>query len=169
MKKREQVVPILLHTLLILVVYVFQGMIFPYLRLFGFTPLLLPIVSTGIAVCEGCYAGGIAGLAAGVLCDISFHEPAGLFTVLLTVAGLLIGALADTVMTRGFVTFVLSCAAVLVVSAFVQVFPLLFLESIPLQPLMATAIRQTAYSMLFTIPTWFFVRALGRRAQRAPG
>jgi len=154
-----------LHTLLLTVVYVFQGMIFPYLRLYGFTPLLLPIVSTGVAVYEGRYTGGIVGIFAGILCDVSFNEPAGVFTVLLTITGLLTGYVADTVMTRGFATFIICCAAVLALSAFVQVFPLLY-SNVPLQSLLSTAIRQTVYSLLFAFPIWFFVRALGLRAQR---
>jgi len=166
LKRRELITSILLHAILLTVVYVFQGMIFPYLRLYGFTPLLLPLVSTGVSVYEGRYTGGIVGIAAGVLCDVTFHQPAGVFTVLLTVAGLLTGALADTVMTRGFATYIICCAAVLVVSAFVQVFPLLFFENVPLQYLLSAAARQTIYSIIFTIPIWFFVRGLGRRAQR---
>jgi len=167
MKRRTQVISVILHAVLLTIVYVFQGMIFPYMRLYGFVPLLLPIVSTGVAVCEGRYAGGTAGIFAGILCDISFGEPVGVFTVLLTVSALIVGTLADTVVTRGFAPFVIACAAVLIVSAFAQMFPLLFFESVPLQPLIATALRQTAYSLVFAFPLWFVVRALGARAQRA--
>ena len=166
MKRRTQIISIILHALLLTIVYVFQGMIFPYIRLFGFVPLLLPVVSTGVAVCEGRYAGGITGIFAGILCDISFGEPAGVFTVLLTLTALLIGTLADTIVTRGFATFMISCAIVLTFSAFAQMFPLLFFENVPPQLLISTAIRQTAYSILFAFPLWFFVRALGNRAQR---
>jgi len=141
-------------------------MIFPYLRLTGLTPLLLPIVSTGVAIYEGRDAGGIMGLFAGILCDVSFNEPVGVFTVLLTILGLIVGALADTVIARSFMTFFLSCVAVLIISAIVQMFPLLFLLNVPLQPLLSTAFQQTVYSILFTLPIWFFVHALGKRAQR---
>lgn len=147
-------------------VFVFQGMIFPYLRLAGLAPLLLPIASTGVAVYEGRVAGGIMGLFAGIFCDVSFNEPAGVFTVLLTFAGLLIGTLADTVIARGFATYFLSCIAVLAISAFVQMFPIVFFEGVPPQQLMMTALWQTVYSLIYAIPIWFFVRALGMRAQR---
>ena len=141
-------------------------MIFPYLRLAGLTPLLMPIVSTGVAIYEGRDAGGIMGMFAGIFCDVSFNEPVGVFTVLLTVMGLIVGTLADTIIARGFVTYLLSCVAVLTVSALVQMFPLVFLLNVPIQPLMSTAIQQTLYSLIFTLPIWFFVRALGKRAQR---
>jgi rod shape-determining protein MreD len=151
---------------LLMIVYIFQSMIFPYLRLVGITPLLLPVISTGVAVQEGRDAGGIMGLFAGIFCDLSFNEPVGAFTVLLTFMGLIIGTLADTIITRGFASYFLSCTIVLLISAAVQMFPLVFIRKIPLQPLLSTAFQQTVYSLLFTIPVWFFVRALGKRAQR---
>jgi len=166
MRRKTRVVSIILHALLLMIVYVFQGMIFPYIRLYGFAPLLLPIVSTGVAVCEGRDTGGLVGMIAGILCDVSLGDPVGVFTVLLTVTGIIIGTLADTIVTRGFATFLLASAAVLAVSAFVQMFPLLVFADVPAQPLIATAIRQSVYSILFTFPLWFFVRALGVRAQR---
>ena len=166
MKRRTRIVSITLHAVLLLTIYVFQGLIFPYLRVAGLAPLLLPIVSTGVAVCEGRFTGGVMGLFAGIFCDISFNEPAMVFTVLLTITGLLVGTLADTVITRGFVTYFLSCIAVLAISAFVQLFPIIFFEGVQPQQLLRTAMWQTAYSLIFSIPIWFFVRALGKRAER---
>ena len=165
-KRRSLIVSIVLHGLLLMIAYIFQGVIFPYLRLFGFVPLLLPIVSTGVAVYEGRYAGGITGIFAGILCDISFNEPAGVFTVLLTITGLLIGALADTVMARSFATYLISCILVFAASVFAQMFPLLFFERVPPRPLLMTALWQTVYSFLFVFILWFFVRALGKRAAK---
>jgi len=168
MKKKTLIITILLHALLIVAVYVFQGAIFPFMRLNGLVPLLLPVVSTGIALYEGRYTGGIAGLFAGILCDISFNHPVGVFTVLLTVTGLIVGTLADTVVLRGFVTYYISCAAVLVISAFVQMFPFMVspATNVPLQSLLAIAVQQTIYSLILALPIWFFVQSLGRRAER---
>ena len=164
--RRDFVISVVLHALLMIIVYMLQGIIFSYIRLFNLVPLLLPIVSTGIAVYEGRYAGGIAGIFAGIFCDISFNESVGMFTVLLTILGLLVGMLADTIMTRGFATFFLCCVAVLAVSAFAQMFPLMFFENVPSTPLLVLALWQTVYSLIFTVPLWFFVRALGNRALR---
>jgi len=166
MKRRTLIVSICLHALLLMIVYIFQSMIFPYLRLAGLAPLLLPIVSTGVAVYEGRYAGGIMGIFAGILCDVSLLQPTGVFTVMLTLTGLLIGTLADTVIMRGFVTCFLSCAAVLSLAALVQMFPLVFFEDVPPSLLWGTALWQTVYSLIFVLPIWIPVRALGKRAQR---
>jgi len=151
--------------MLLLLVYILQGMIFPHLRFSITIPLLLPLVSTGTAVYQGRDAGGLVGLFAGIFCDISFNQPVGLFTVLLTIGGIFIGVLADTVMARGFATFMICCTIVLAVSAFAQMFPLLLFEGVPPAPLLMLALRQTLYSLLFAVPIWFFVRALGHRAE----
>jgi len=164
MKKKSLIISILLHSLLLTTVYIFQGVIFPFMRLGGLVPLLLPVAATGIALYEGRYVGGISGLFAGVLCDISFNQPAGVFTVLLTLIGLIVGTLADTVILRGFVTYYISCTVVLIIAAFVQMFPLIVLPtySIPAHVLLPTAIRQTIYTLILAFPIWFFVRALGK-------
>jgi len=168
MKKKELIISILLHTLFIISVYIFQGVIFPHIRLAGFVPLLLPIASIGIALYEGRYTGGIAGLFAGILCDVSFNQPAGVFTVLLTLTGIIVGTMSDTFVLKGFVTYYISSAAILIISAIVQMFPLIIspLQNIPIQVLIATAIQQTIYSLILAFPIWFFVRALGKRTER---
>jgi len=168
MKKQEFIVSILLHALFIVSIYVFQGVIFPHMRLAGLVPLLLPIACTGVALYEGRYYGGITGIFAGILCDISFNQPAGVFTVFLTLVGLVIGTIADTVVLRGFVTYYISCAVVLVLSSFIGMIPLIIspLQNIPVQALITTAVQQTLYSLVLAFPIWFFVRALSKRTDR---
>ena len=165
MNRRSWVILIILHALLLLTVYVFQGMIFPYMRIIGFIPLLLPIVCTGIAVYEGCHAGGIAGLFSGILCDVSFNQPVGTFTVLLTLAGLVVGALVDSIVMRGFFIYMVSCFVVLIISAITQVFPYIVFDGIDHNILLPVVIRQTFFSFIFALPIWFSVRSLGRRMQ----
>jgi len=168
MKKKVLIISILLHALLLTIVYIFQGVIFPFMRLSGLVPLLLPVVATGIALYEGRYIGGVSGLFAGILCDISFNQPAGLFTVFLTLTGLIIGTLADTVILRGFVTYYLCCTAVLIVTAFIQILPLILMPAyeVSVYLMIPTAIQQTLYSLVLALPIWFFVRALGNWTDR---
>jgi len=168
MKRWALIVSICLHALFLLAVYALQGAIFPFLRLDGLVPLMLPVVVAGVALYEGRYAGGITGLFAGILCDISFNQPTGTFTVLLTLVGLTVGILSETVFLPGFVTYMLTSAGVLIVCAFVQILPLTVMPENPIQMsmLLTTAGVQTLYSLAVAIPLWFFVRALGKRADR---
>lgn len=164
-KRRNLIASIILHTLLLVIVYAFQGAIFPYIRIAGFVPLLLPVVVTGIALYEGRDTGGICGLFAGILCDISFNQPVGVFTVVLTLVGLGIGMLSDTILLSGFISYLLCCAVVLVLCAFVQMTPLIALPNdIPINLLITTTATQTLYSMVLSLLIWFPVRALGNRA-----
>jgi rod shape-determining protein MreD len=166
-KKHRLIIPIALYGVLFLIAYIFQSMIFPYLRIVGLVPLILPIISTGIAVYQGSTAGGISGLFAGVFCDLSFNQPLGTFTVILTLTGIAIGALTDTIMARRFGTYLISCAVVLSFCAFVQMVPLLFLHGVPIASLFNTALWQTIYSMIFTVPLWFCIKALRQKIEDA--
>jgi len=168
MKKHLLVASILLHAAFLIIVYIFQGVVFPFMRINGLVPLLLPVATIGIALYEGRDIGGIFGLFAGILCDISFNQPVGVFTVLLTISGLVVGTLADIVILRGFVTFYISSTAILIVSAIVQLFPIMLIpeSAPPFTDLMAIVIQQTIYSLVFALPIWFFVRALGKRADK---
>jgi len=171
MKKRALILTIFLHAVFLMLVYIFQGIIFPFMRINGLVPLMLPVAVTGIALYEGQYTGGVAGLFAGILCDVSFNQPVGVFTVVLTFSGLLVGTLADSVVLRGFVTYYISCAAVLVMCAFIQIFSLTISlvsaeQVVPTQAMISTMIQQTIFSLLLAFPIWFFVRALGKYSER---
>ena len=138
------------------------------MRIAGLVPLLLPIACTGIALYEGRYYGGITGIFAGILCDVSFNQPAGVFTVFLTLTGLIVGTIADTVVLRGFVTYYISCAIVLALSSVIGMIPLIIspLQNVSMQAILTTATQQTIYSLILAFPIWFFVRALSKRTDR---
>lgn len=161
------IVPTALHALLIVAVYSFQSMFFPYLQVGGLVPLLLPIVSTGTALYQGRHAGGISGLFSGILCDLSFNQPLGVFTVVLTFTGIFVGILSENLLARRLGSYIITCVFILTLCAFVQLFPLLFFVGVPVAPLINTAIWQTVYSMIFIIPLWFFIRALARMSENA--
>ncbi|MDR0862118.1 MAG: hypothetical protein LBN30_05025 [Oscillospiraceae bacterium] len=166
-KRRKALYSILPNTLLLLVLYMFQGLLLPYIPRLAAIPLLLPLAVVGAGVFGGSVRGGIVGIAAGMLCDVSFHQPVASATLVLAVVGLVIGFLSDTVMARGFPTYFVCCALTLVVMAFVQMFPLLFFDGVELRPLLQTAFLQTYTSLIFTIPVYFAARAVTRREVRS--
>jgi len=145
---------------------VFQDMIFPYIRIAGLSPLILPLVVAGVAVSQGRLAGGIVGIFAGIMCDLSLNEPVGLFVVLLTFSGLLIGTLADSIVSRSFAAYFLFCVGVLVLVAIAQIIPI-YLSGVFPNELIMTAVWQTVYSLVFSVPVWFFVKGIERRIDRA--
>ena len=159
-KRRAAVLSIILYAALLLVVYIFQSMIFPFIRIAGLVPLILPIVSTGIAVFGGRFAGGVSGLFAGIFTDLSFNQPLALYTVILTLAGVGVGTMADTAFAKKFGTYFICCVAVLAFCAIAQLLPHLIAGSAPVLTLFNMALWQTVYSLIFTIPIWIAIRSI---------
>lgn len=146
----------------VFVVYILQSMIFTHIALFGAKPLLLPVAAVCIGLYEGGERGAVTGIIAGMLCDLSFNQPTVEFTLLLTAIGLLSGILFEYYLDRGFPSCLLVCALVLIISAFVQMFPLLIYRHVQLISLLKTAFIQTAYSLVFAIPFYHICRLIGK-------
>jgi cell shape-determining protein MreD len=155
---------VLYHALFLLAVYILQALLFPFISRLAAIPVLLPLAAAGIAMFEGGARGGVAGLAAGILCDLSFNQPIAVFAVILTALGLIVGVLFDTVIARGFPAYLLCGVLVLLTVSFAQMFTLLFFERVPAPELVRTALQQTLVSVPFTLPFYFVCRALGRRS-----
>jgi len=164
-KNKRRLAALLLYVLLLLIAYLLQDSVFSELPIGGAKPLILPVAVVGAAMLGGRVRGGVFGLCAGVLCDVALCRPAVLFTLLLTLAGIAVGALFETVLARGFLSFLLCCAALLLLSAFCQMFGLLFFSGQKLLPLLAAAGYQTLYSLFFTVPVYLLVRLAGRKAR----
>jgi hypothetical protein len=163
MSKVKLPVVLIAHIIFIIIVYIFQSMVFTYISFNGVFPVLLPIAVVGIAMFEGSSRGGGYGLLAGMLCDVAFNQPVIVMTVVLTVVGIVVGVLSETVMARGFPTFFLCCFSALVLTSFVSMFSLVFFSGVDFSALVRTGVLQTLYSIIFTLPFYPIVRSLGRR------
>lgn len=155
-----------IHVLVLMVLYILQGMVFSRLRIFGIAPLILPLAVIGVGLFEGPTWGGVIGLLAGVLSDTALFGAPVLFTILLTAIGMGVGLASSYLLSRGFPSFFLCSIAALSVIAFFQMFGLLvYLHESPLA-LLRVAILQTTYSLFFVVPIYYLTRYLGRRAAR---
>jgi rod shape-determining protein MreD len=163
MSKIKIPVVLIAHILFIIIVYILQSMIFTYIPIGGVYPVLLPIAVVGIATFEGSFRGGGYGLLAGMLCDVSFNQPAAVMTVALTAVGIVVGVLSETIMARGFPTYFLCCIAVLVLTSFISMFSLVFFANVEFSALLQTGVLQGLYSLIFALPIYPVVRLLGRK------
>ena len=163
-KHKKIILLILLYVPLILICFILQATVFSELPLGGAKPLILPVASVSVAMHGGRVRGGVFGLFAGILSDVALGSPTILFTLLLTCAGIIVGVLFETVLARGFPSYVLCCAAVLIIAAFCQMFGLLFFRGESAPALLSTAAFQTIYSLFFTVPMYLITRPLGRMA-----
>lgn len=162
MLNKNRVSQILLHGLFLLLAYILQAAVMPYLPVFGVCPVVLPIAAVGTGLFEGSFRGGIFGLIAGMLCDVSFNMPTVLFTVVLTIVGIITGVLAESIMARGFPSYFLCSLGALLLVGFCQCFSLIFFRDASAVTVVITLAGQTLYSIIFTIPFYFVSRAIGR-------
>ena len=97
-----------------------------------------------------------------MLCDLSFNQPTIAFTLILTFLGICLGLAADTILVRGFPSYLLLSFCALLICSFAQIFPLMFLYGVPLVSLLNTVLGQIFYSLIFTIPMYYLTRFVGR-------
>ena len=162
MVKGQAAVSIVLRAFLLFALYILQSLVFPHFRILGAAPMLLPLAVVGVSMFEGASRRGGFALCAGILCDISFNQPTIMFTVILTVIGIIVGFLAETVLAHGFLSFLALCAAVLVVLVSVQMSPLFFFSNTARRVLLEAAGLQILYSLVFVPILYFPVRGLGK-------
>ena len=146
----------------LLIAYIMQAMVFSRLTVFGVKPLILPLVAVGAAIFDGRITGGVIGIFAGMLCDLSFNEKTVVFTLTLAFLGLAAGYLADTLFVKSFLTYAVVSFFSLIICAFVQIFGLVFIYGTPVSALFETLARQTAASLVFVLPLYWVTRSVTR-------
>ena len=162
-RRKRVILKILRYALFLLILYILQGLIFSHFKIFGSVPMLFPMAVIGVSLFTGCTTGGVFGLFAGILCDISLNETAALFTITFTVIGLLVGALSESVITRSLISYCILSLLALMLTAFFQMFSLLFFAGEGPELLVKTAIVQTLVSLIFLFPIYFCLRPIVRR------
>ncbi|MCF0120575.1 MAG: hypothetical protein HUJ65_02960 [Oscillospiraceae bacterium] len=158
MSKTKLAVKVAAHLAVLLITYILQACAFPYIRLGGITPMLLLSFTVGIAVNEGGFFGGLAGLFAGVLMDNANGAPVMACTLLLTLTGIGVGYLAEKIITEGFIPF----ALVHLGAGFALPFLLSFGRGADFSSMLLSAMTQSAYSLIFSVPYYFICRRLAR-------
>ena len=164
-KRRRQLLSAGRYALFLIIMYILQGLVFSHFKLFGFVPMLFPTAVIAVAIFGDQVTGAAFGLFAGILCDVALNEPAALFTATYTVMGLLVGAMAESVVTRSILSYCVLSVLALALTAFFQMFSLLFFAGENVYALVYTAIMQTAVSLVFLIPIYPAARYLVRKGQ----
>lgn len=163
--KSRALLKILIIVPFLLLTYILQATVFSRVHIFGARPLLLPLAAVAIAISEGSVKGGAFGIAAGMLCDMSFNQPTIQFTLILTLVGIVIGLLAETVLVKNFTTYLICSTLALLFCSFCQAFPFVMFKSVPIAPLLSVALEQTFASIVFTLPIYYFFRLINRTSQ----
>lgn len=150
-----------LRALILLLLYVLQTDVFTHLRIGGICPLALPLAAVGFGIFDGGLKGGLWGLVAGILCDLSVGS-SFTFTVLLTLTGFFSGFLSEFILARGFPSFLTLSVAALLLCSVMQAFPSVAYMGVSLADGAIGVLIQTAYSLIFVLPVYWASRGISR-------
>lgn len=137
-----------------------QTMVLSRVEILGAKPLFLPVLAVAIGLWEGGIWGGVLGLFAGAYCDMCYTDSRVLFLVLFTACGFIAGALADFLINRRFISYLILSALALLITAFCQIVPLWIFRGAELRLLAATALCQVAWSLPFAVPVYFIIKRI---------
>ena len=151
------------YLLCIVVALWLQTMVFSRLVLLGAKPFFVPALIVAIGMFEGGVWGGMLGLAAGLGCLWSMAGSPVLFLVLLPVFGFLSGLLADFLINRRFLAYLLLAALALLVTALLQALPLWLFRGAAPRPLMTVALLQALWALPLAVPAYFVTKLLAGR------
>lgn len=140
-----------------------QNMIFSRVEILGVRTMFVPVIVVAIGLFEGGVWGAVFGLVTGYFCDMSFSANTVLFLVLFAAFGFFSGLLADYLVNRRLYSYVIIAAAALFICPMCQIFPLWIYRGTPLGSLMPTVCLQALWSLPFSVPAYFAVRAIASR------
>lgn len=151
-----------LYFAVVLVVLGLQNLLFSRIRPLGIAAMFVPAVVVAIGMFEDGLWGAIFGLITGILCGIRFNGSLLLFAVLFAAFGFFAGLLSKYFVNKRFFSYYALCFAAFVITAFCQMFRLLFLtDAAPLALLRAGAL-QVLWSMFFPALIYFPVKNIVR-------
>ena len=153
-----------LYGLILLAFLLLQNVVFSHITIFGVHSMFLPALVIAVALFEGGQTGGRFGLAAGILCDLFTSTQTVLFTWLFPLMGFAVGFLADFYLNRRLFTYCVLSILALAISAFAQMFGLLFYKGENSFSLWLTAVVQTVWSIPFIFPAYYICKILPRKS-----
>lgn len=123
-------------------------------------PFFVPVIVTAIGMWEGGVWGAVLGGFTGLYCDMNMLDSSVLLLVLFTAFGFFSGVLADYLINRRFVAYLMLTAMALLLAALCQGFPLWAFHGTSLGLLLPVVLVQTLWSVPFAVPAYFAVKAI---------
>ncbi len=98
------------YIIFLILVQFLQDTVLARFTILGVKMMFIPAAITAVGYMEGGWRGGLYGLLAGVLCDMTYAENTVLFTVLFPCLGFAAGLAADFMMNRSYVSYLFAAA-----------------------------------------------------------
>ena len=135
-----------------------EDMVFSQVRLFGVTPVLLPLTAIAVAVLEGTSGGAGFGMAIGMLCYAIWPQANPIVIPGMILTGIVIGSAARYGLKQNFVSFLLCSGVFLMIKDLVRIILGLLNQSAPLLAMAKTSLAEILISLLFTPLIWVLLR-----------
>lgn len=130
---------------------------------FGVKTLFVPAAVCAVGFHEGGFRGGLYGLLAGFLCDMTYAENTVLFTVLFPALGFVSGMAADFALNRSYMAYLVAAFVCLLVTGGVQSFRVLMIQPAALFRCGVVALGQALLSMPFAALLYFPAEQIASR------
>lgn len=163
MTTRDSIHKWFIYALALLPIWILDGMILPRYPIMGVTPMLLPTAVASVALLEGGYCGTAFGMAVGLLWELAYPGGFGIMVMSMALAGMLIGIIAQYVLSQGFPACLLCTGCVLVVMDGLRMLKGLITHSATFSAMLEVAIPEVILSLLWTPVVWLIFRAVFRR------
>ena len=163
MTTRDQVHKWFFYALGLFLVWVLDAYVLNRITFFGVIPMPLPLAVVSVAVLEGAYVGAGFGLAVGLLWELAYPGGFGGLVFGMTLAGMVVGAASQYVLSQNFFSCLLCSAVVLGALDSLQVLWALFIQLDTLDVLLQVAVPEVLLSLCWTPLVYLLFRLIFNR------
>ena len=153
----------LIYVMFLILVQFMQDTVLARFAILGVKTMFVPAAITAVGFQEGGWRGGLYGLLAGVLCDMTYSENTVLFTILFPALGFVSGFAADFMLNRSYLAYLFAAAACLLITGCVQMIRVLVLQPGALFYCLIVVVGQALISMPIAALLYFPVEQIASR------
>ena len=154
------------YALAVLPVCFLDAVLLGWIPFAGASPIVLPLCAIMVAVMEGGLAGAGFGLLVGVLCDAVLYGGNGWWTLSLPILGAIAGIASRYGLRQNLVGCLLCSIFAIVVIDVLRIVHHLFYQVAPLSDLLAVAVPELLWSLLFVFPLYYLFRWVFHRVPK---
>ena len=153
----------LIYIAFLILVQFLQDTVLARFAIFGVKTLFVPAAVAAVGFQEGGFRGGLYGLLAGLLCDMTYAENTVLFALVFPVLGFGAGLAADFMMNRTYLAYLVTAAACLLVTGFAQMLRVVVLQPGALFYCLIIVVAQALVSMPIAAVLYFPAEQISSR------
>ena len=153
----------LIYIAFLIMVQFMQDTVLARFALFGVKTLFVPAAVCAVGFHEGGFRGGLYGLLAGFLCDMTYAENTVLFTILFPVLGFGSGMAADFMLNRSYIAYLFTAAVCILVAGLGQMLRVVVLQPGALLYALIVVLGQTLVSVPFAAALYYPVEQIASR------